>query len=134
MADGEESRQAFTHCSPQTYTAAKRGQIDGAPRNSAVRAVHKDSLTARQTLNPFRSLGKTSMSSPNHSKSPPVDTGYGLKRNTLWTVEVTSYGSLFYITDIPFEDIARAAAKGIGELPKTRTRIFYAQPGNDESD
>lgn len=51
-----------------------------------------------------------------------------MEKNKYWTIKVNSYGMEFYITDIKFEDIAIAAAKGIKTLPNTEVKVFYVKP------
>lgn len=48
------------------------------------------------------------------------------KANSMWTLKIESYGQTFYITDMVYEDIARAAMEGIKKLPKTTVKLFFA--------
>lgn len=51
------------------------------------------------------------------------------KRNKNWTIKVESSGTTFFITDIPFQDIALACEKGIKEnIVFVKTKVFYAKP------
>lgn len=49
--------------------------------------------------------------------------------NSMWTVRVVENGMRYFITDMAFEDVARAAANGIRKAkPDADVKVFYAKP------
>lgn len=55
-------------------------------------------------------------------------------KNTKWTIKVEHWHMTFYISHIEFEDIARAAAKGIQtEHPDAKVSVFLAREWKSDS-